>query len=211
MLALEPSEIPLFPLPLVAFPGSRLPLQIFEPRYLDMVKFCMSKGCAFGVVTIDPSGAARGPYEPALMAVGTTVRIVDFHEQPNGLLGIVCEGEQKFTLSNTRVATDSLLVGSASTVEVETVEPVPFEFEDLADLLLTLFEHPYVKTLGYPDHGDRDFWLACASRLSFYLAYLLPLPLEQRYTMLAYNDACERLAALQTFVDDVNGYDSHLM
>ena len=209
MIPFELSEIPLFPLPLVAFPGCRLPLQIFEPRYLDMVKFCMAKGRAFGVVTIDESGSSKGPYEPALLAVGTTVRIVDFHEQANGLLGIVCEGGQKFTFSNTRVAEDKLLLGSATILEEEPVEPVPFEFEDLVDLLQTLFEHPYVKVLGYPDHSDRDFWMACASRLSFYLAYLLPLPLEQRYTMLTYTDAGQRLAALQTFIDDVNGYDNH--
>jgi hypothetical protein len=31
-------EVPLFPLPLVLFPGGKLSLQIFEARYLDMVK-----------------------------------------------------------------------------------------------------------------------------------------------------------------------------
>ena len=206
---LEQSEIPLFPLPLVAFPGCRLPLQVFEPRYLDMVKHCMQNNSVFGVVTIDDSDRSKGPYEPALMPVGTAVRIVDFNEQANGLLGIVCQGERIFTFSSPRVAADHLLHGRIELVEQEPVEPVPFEFEDLVDLLISLFEHPYVKALGYPEHSDRDSWLACASRLGFYLAYLLPLSLEQRYTMLAYADAGERLAALQTFVNDINGYDKH--
>ena len=209
MIPLENNEIPIFPLPLVALPGCRLPLQIFEPRYLDMVKFCMAQNSPFGVMTIDVSGSGKGPYEPAMMPVGTTVRIVDFHEQANGLLGIVCQGEGKCVFSSTRLAADNLLVGSANILAAEPIEPVPSDFEELVDILQTLFEHPYVRALGYPDHGDRDAWAACASRLSFYLAYLLPLPLEQRYTMLAYTNACDRLAALQTFIDDINGYDNH--
>ena len=42
---------PLFPLPLVLFPGGRLPLQIFEARYLDMVGQCMRDGEHF-IVTM---------------------------------------------------------------------------------------------------------------------------------------------------------------
>ena len=34
-------ELPLFPLSAVLLPGGRLPLQIFEPRYLDLVSHCM--------------------------------------------------------------------------------------------------------------------------------------------------------------------------
>lgn len=32
------TSIPLFPLPLVLFPGGKLPLKIFEPRYIDLVR-----------------------------------------------------------------------------------------------------------------------------------------------------------------------------
>ncbi len=47
------AEIPLFPLPMVLFPGGKLPLQIFEPRYLDMVKNCMREEIGFGVILIE--------------------------------------------------------------------------------------------------------------------------------------------------------------
>ena len=173
-----------------------------------MVKFCMAEDRAFGVVTVDPAGSPKGPYEPAQMAIGTTVRIVDFHDQANGLLGIVCQGEQKFEFSNNRLNNDNLLIGRASIIEAEQTVPVASGFDDLLDILLSLFEHSYVKSLGYPELGDRQYWMSCASRLSFNLAYLLPLPLEQRYSMLSMTDSSERLAALQTFIDDVNGYDN---
>jgi len=55
----ETLEMPLFPLHPVLFPGGRLPLQIFEPRYLDMVVRCMRDGAPFGVVLIRRGADAR--------------------------------------------------------------------------------------------------------------------------------------------------------
>ena len=47
---------PLFPLPLVLFPGGRLPLQIFEARYLDMVGRCMRDGEYFVIAMARSEG-----------------------------------------------------------------------------------------------------------------------------------------------------------
>lgn len=52
----ETSEIPLFPLSTVLFPRGPLPLRIFEPRYVDMIKRCMREGSCFGVVLITEGG-----------------------------------------------------------------------------------------------------------------------------------------------------------
>ena len=49
---LSMNEVPLFPLPLVLFPGGKLPLQVFEARYLDMVKRCLREQSGFGIVMI---------------------------------------------------------------------------------------------------------------------------------------------------------------
>ena len=45
----SPKDIPLFPLRVVMFPGSRLDLQIFEQRYLDMISRCMRTDTGFGI------------------------------------------------------------------------------------------------------------------------------------------------------------------
>ena len=42
--------LPLFPLNTVLFPGCTLDLQLFEPRYLDMLTRCLKQGSGFGVV-----------------------------------------------------------------------------------------------------------------------------------------------------------------
>src|SRR5215813_11746341 len=87
------AELPLFPLNTVLFPGGPLPLRIFEPRYVDMVRKCMREGVPFGVLLIR-SGQEVGDVSSAV-DVGTSVRIVDFHQLPNGLLGILGLGDQK--------------------------------------------------------------------------------------------------------------------
>ena len=46
-------KIPLFPLHLVVFPGSRLPLRIFEPRYTDLVSECLQGDKGFGICLIN--------------------------------------------------------------------------------------------------------------------------------------------------------------
>ena len=66
---------PLFPLPLVLFPGGRLPLQIFEARYLDMVGKCMREGDNFVVTMSRAEGFAD---------LGCEVSIRDFDQLSNG-------------------------------------------------------------------------------------------------------------------------------
>jgi len=65
---------PLFPLPLVLFPGGRLPLQIFEARYLDMVGKCMREGDNFVVTMSRAEGFAD---------LGCEVSIRDFDQLSN--------------------------------------------------------------------------------------------------------------------------------
>ena len=76
----ERQEIPLFPLGNVLFTGGRLPLQIFEPRYLDLVGRCMKDDTGFGVVLIrEGRETFQGHGPPALFDIGTYAKIIDFN------------------------------------------------------------------------------------------------------------------------------------
>ena len=90
---------PLFPLNTVLFPGGPLPLRIFEARYVDMVRHCMRAHCPFGVVLIRAGWEVGAAGAGEMCAIGTTARIVDFNALPDGLLGITCIGERKFSVS----------------------------------------------------------------------------------------------------------------
>ena len=116
------SELPLFPLNTVLFPGGPLPLRIFEPRYVDMVRNCMREGAPFGVVLIH-AGQEAGAVSSAA-DVGTSARIIDFDQMPDGLLGIVCTGEQKFRVDDRRVQSDGLNIGTVTWLPLEPPTPL---------------------------------------------------------------------------------------
>ena len=107
-------EIPLFPLPVVLFPGGRLPLDIFEPRYLDMVKRCLADDLGFGVVMITEGEQVAEPDAPppAFSHYGTYCRIVDFDQSGSGGLSIVAEGRQKFAIRDHYEQPDRLIIAS---------------------------------------------------------------------------------------------------
>jgi hypothetical protein len=108
-------SIPLFPLNTVLFPEGRLPLRIFEARYIDMVGACMRDGTGFGVVLIREGVEAGGPART--FEIGTCARIVDFDQPDQGLLGITVQGERRFRIGSQSVETDGL-----HTAEIEWLE-----------------------------------------------------------------------------------------
>jgi Lon protease-like protein len=101
--------LPLFPLGTVLFPGSLLPLHIFEPRYRLLVRRCLEGKRPFGVVLIR-SGSEVGPgAEPH--AVGTEARIVGASLLPDGRSYIVTRGERRFALDEVVSDAEPYLVG----------------------------------------------------------------------------------------------------
>lgn len=85
-----PAEIAVFPLAgALLLPHGRLPLNIFEPRYLAMVEDALAAGRLFGMVQPDPAlpEASSGP---GLYRVGCLGRIVSFNETDDGryLIGL---------------------------------------------------------------------------------------------------------------------------
>ena len=93
------TELALFPLKTVLFPGGPLALKIFEPRYLDMVAQCLRAESGFGVVAIE-RGSEVG--EAETFDVGTTAEIVDWHREPGDLLGVTAVGRRSFRFANHR-------------------------------------------------------------------------------------------------------------
>jgi Lon protease-like protein len=184
-----PGEIPLFPLGTVLFPGGPLPLRIFETRYIDLVRRCMRDGSGFGVVLLR-EGAEVGV--PAVtFDVGTYARIVDFSQQPDGLLGIRAAGERRFRILGRRRARDGLNLADVEWLAEERSEPLPAEFEDLApaiDAILTQAGEPY---------ASLERRLDDAGWISGRLAEILPVPVVHKQHCLELDDPVERLRYLR--------------
>jgi Lon protease-like protein len=90
-----PATLPIFPLPnAVVMPGCQLPLNIFEPRYLNMVFDALAAERLIGMVQPDPSREA----ESAVYGTGTAGRIISFSETQDGRLLVVLTGVCRFDI-----------------------------------------------------------------------------------------------------------------
>jgi Lon protease-like protein len=184
-----PGEIPLFPLGTVLFPGGPLPLRIFETRYIDLVRRCMRDGSGFGVVLIREGAEAGAP--AVTFDVGTYARIVDFSQQPDGLLGIRATGERRFRILERRRARDGLNLADVEWLAEERSVALPDEFVELGpaiDAILTQAGEPYTSLERRLDD---------AAWISGRLAEILPVPTVHKQHCLELDDPVERLRYLR--------------
>ena len=92
-----PQVIPVFPLPgTILLPRGQLPLNIFEPRYLNMIDDAMAGDRMIGMIqTVGPAGE-----QPPLMRVGCAGRITSFAETSDGRYLITLTGISRFRIAN---------------------------------------------------------------------------------------------------------------
>jgi Lon protease-like protein len=180
------TEIPLFPLKTVLFPGGPMPLKIFEARYLDMVGRCIKGESGFGVIAI-LDGPESGDGDVSINKVGTMARIVDWYRMDDGLLGITAVGESRFLLRSLRCESDKLRVGEVGFVEPDISMPIPSRYRPMSRLLEKMLTDsgPYYHYTGWQ--------LDDAAWVGYRLAEMLPLSLEQRQTCLEISDPVQRL------------------
>lgn len=94
-----PGEIAIFPLPgALLLPGGRLPLNIFEPRYLAMTQDALANRRLFGMIQPNPQ-EARGPTGPGLYRIGCLGRLAQFAETDDGRLLITLAGLIRFRVA----------------------------------------------------------------------------------------------------------------
>ena len=188
------AEIPLFPLPMVLFPGGKLPLQIFEPRYLDMVKNCMREEIGFGMILIEEGQQVLKNAEqqlPSIAHCGTYCSIVDFDQQRNGLLQITVEGQTKFAVRDQYENPDRLMLAQVEFLPEEEDIPVPDNKQHLVNLLETLTQHKSVQQLSLSINFET------ARDVGGRLAELLPCPNDFKQRMLEMKNPVIRLSELE--------------
>ena len=186
--------LPLFPLDTVLFPGCNLDLQLFEPRYLDMLSACLKRGEGFGVVTL-LEGAEVGPAPRAYSEIGCEALIRDWQQQSNGLLGIRVEGGRRLRVDSARVQADQLTLGEVCWLAEGADAPLGEEHADLRQLLQVLVEHPLVAAL------DMTAAVHSYGALADRLAYLLPFDNARKLRLLECLDPRQRLELLDAWLE----------
>ena len=176
-------------------------LQIFEQRYLDLVRSCLKQDTGFGQVWITQGAevAQPGADQPSLGVVGSYARIVDWDSLPSGLLGITIEGGELFHLNSTSVRDDGLVMGQVVMEPERPAQAVAEHWQSLLDVLASLEHHPHVQRLGIrADHAD-------AWQVGSVLAQLLPVQEDLKYEMLQMQELEPFLQRLDQLLDQLGG------
>ena len=179
------STLPIFPLKTVLFPGGRLPLRIFEQRYLAMTKACLKDDSPFGVCLISEGSEVGQPAMPA--DVGCIARITAWEMPSLGIFELVTRGEERFSLMNTHTADDGLITGEVVLLEAEPPAAVA-ERHDMSVEVLERVIEKFGEEHFPPPHRFED-----ATWVGYRLAELLPLSLVEKQRLLVSNDAIARL------------------
>ena len=189
------NKLPVFPLGLVVLPGTIQTLQIFEPRYLSMVKDCMNSESGF-VITLSNDNISGESF----MSQGTFVDIIDFNQLPNGLLGITVKGREKVSIKSIEQVESGLHYASISPIAEPVVDDqaVLAKFPDLINVLSQLKEHPQVKLLPL------EIDMLSAESVSYQLAGLIPISPMQKQTLREAFDSKQRMNILAKLVNKIS-------
>lgn len=193
--------IPLFPLNSVLFPGGRLPMRIFEQRYMDMVTTCFKESGTFGICLIakgeEVARAGAAPTTP--QEVGTLAHIADWDMQQLGVLNIVAQGGDRFRILHQWVEPSGLLRGEVELYEPLPVQPIPGAYARLVPLLRAIIAD---MTDAAPNAPAKPHQFFDAGWLGMRYAEVLPIPLVAKQKLLEIEDSIDRLEIIFRFLDE---------
>lgn len=157
------NTIPIFPLNLVVFPGSRYPLHIFEERYKILVEKCLREKSGFGIVA---------SFERKISDIGVYVMIDSvIKKYDNGESDIVIKGVERFLINSTSLHPDGYYLAEVEkysdleiTYENDLFESLRNEFEEIVELANYKLEDAFWNNLY--DSKLKSFKIAEKSGLS---------------------------------------------
>lgn len=185
--------LPLFPLRTVLFPGGRLPLKVFEARYLDLMGECLRTGQPFGVVCITQgaevgSGTAEGF---GIERVGVLAAILDVDMPHPGIMMVQCQGTQRFQLTEPPTqAADGLWRGMAQSIDADRVRDIDADGQVTAQALADVAQR--LKAEGTDLFVDTPQWHD-AGWVANRWCELLPINLAAKQRLMELDDPGLRL------------------
>ncbi len=178
-MTMNQKSLPLFPLNLVAFPGEKLNLHIFEPRYRQLINECWSNGNTFG---IPPFIKSR------LLGYGTEMQVTHIVKRyDDGRMDIKTEGLGVFRVIDFQNPVPQKLYAGGEVVLVEQQE------ELILDVMPGLLER--LKRLYQLIKIAFDFDVT-VPMFSYQIAHKVGLSLENEYELLTINSETKRQAYL---------------
>jgi Lon protease-like protein len=194
-------NLALFPLPLVLFPGMALPLHIFEPRYRQMLADSLSGERRFGIIRL-PEGMVERDLPPG--TIGCVAEIVNTEMLGDGRSNIIVRGAERFSLlalieterpyhvCSAQLVADDFEIGTELDAVMTSVGDM---FRRVARAARTLADDPD----PVPELPED------AASLSFAIAAMIDISLDERQQLLASRSPLERLRHLQRVLSTALG------
>ena len=184
--------LPLFPLGVVLFPRTSLPLHIFEERYKTMINGAIQAGSEFGIVLASEKG---------IVNTGCTARVKEVtHEYPDGRMDIVTVGRRRFLIHDLNDE-EAVLRGNVQFFDDDDPEPAE---EKLVERAIRGFYacRSLSETSDLPEPHLND------SQLSFQLAQVIS-DVEFRQTLLNTRSEAQRMKQLAEFFPTYMSRERH--
>jgi ATP-dependent Lon protease len=199
-------ELPLFPLPVVLFPGVPMPLHIFESRYREMLADIHIGNNLFGLSYFDSSASEKDV--PPVGHIGCVAEVTEEQALPDGRSNVMTIGVVRFRLEEYVDSDSPYLVTRVSFFEdqEEDDEALADRSREVADTFTRIARA--VRTLNderatLPDISDTE-----PQRLSFLVAAAMEIDPEVKQELLELRSTGERLRRLRDMlVRAVIGYE----
>ena len=196
------SRLPLFPLSHGLFPDGILHLQIFEVRYLDLIRRCYQDQSPFGIVWLAEGEEVQKPGQtPKVFPWGCDAHVTEVVTVLPALLRVCCRGGMRFRLKEIEPGPYGVWYAEVTGVDADPVVAIPQDIEMMSDRLGQWVARAQSKgfedrlPIAAPYRLDECGWVANR------WAELLTLSVEQKVDLLAELDPVKRLRSVHALAN----------
>jgi Lon protease-like protein len=185
--------LPIFPLGVVLFPGTRLPLHLFEPRYRQMLADVRASDGRFGIIAAIPGVAER---DLPAGRIGCVAEVTDVEIMPDGRANIIVTGRERFALT-AFVEHEAPYHVATGTIVLDEAGASPVALAVAADDVIASFKRVVqaVRTLN-DDTDPLPDLPEDAARVAWSVGAMIDLDLPSRYRLLAERSPAARLTQI---------------
>lgn len=188
-------ELPLFPLSVVLFPGTPMPLHIFEPRYRQMLHDISVRNNLFGISYFDASTSSREI--PPVGHIGCVAEVTETQSLPDGRSNIFTVGLIRYRVESYVERGDPYLVGKVSYFEDEAEDEglLARSAGEVSGLFMRIARAVRIindERAALPELPDTE-----PERLSFLVAAAMEMDADVKQELLELRSTSERLKQLR--------------
>ena len=185
--------LPLFPLGAVLFPGTLMPLHLFEPRYRQMLADVREGDRRFGIIAALPGVAER---ELPAGRMGCVAEVTEVEVMPDGRANIIVVGRERFAL-HAFIEHDAPYHIASGTVVTDDTGASPVALAVAADEVISNFKRVVQAVRMLNDDTDPLPELPDdAAQVAWSVGAMIDLDLESRYRLLAERSPAARLTQI---------------